>query len=95
VFATFIGLGFGFFAPHNNQTVAQEAALERIQKSGILRCGYALEVPNVMMDPNTHRIYGIAPDIIERAAAMLVKAAGIKPAQANSGKRRALVMLAA
>jgi polar amino acid transport system substrate-binding protein len=71
VVATLIGVAFGAFLPRASQTTTHETVLEHVQKTGILRCGYALEVPNLMMDVNTHKIYGVAPDIIERAAEML------------------------
>ncbi|HEU0117367.1 MAG TPA: transporter substrate-binding domain-containing protein [Alphaproteobacteria bacterium] len=71
ILATIIGIAFGAYTARNTHTAAQETVLEHVQKTGVLRCGYALEVPNLMVDPNTKKVYGVAPDIIERAAEML------------------------
>lgn len=71
IFVTLIiGILVGFLL-QPKQITHQETVFEHVQRTNILRCGYALEVPNLMMDPNTHKIYGVAPDIIERAAEML------------------------
>lgn len=64
-------LVFNSVTSHAQRNTQPLSVLQRVQKSGVLRCGYALEVPNLMVDPNTHKISGVAPDIIERAADML------------------------
>ena len=46
----------------------KETAYERVTRTGVLRCGYATWPPNVMKDPNTGKVSGIIPDLIEYAA---------------------------
>lgn len=48
-----------------------ETVYDRVMRSGDIRCGYVVYPPNTMKDPNSGKIYGIAPDIVEKAAAGL------------------------
>lgn len=45
-----------------------ETALERIERTKTLRCGYAIEPPMTMVDANTGKVYGVIPDIVEKIA---------------------------
>ena len=59
------------FAPHQSSVVdtKKETAYERVLRTGLLRCGYAMWPPLVLnKDPNTGELTGIAKDIIETAA---------------------------
>lgn len=71
-----------------------ETAMQRVLRTGTLRCGYASWEPMVIIDPNTRTVSGIAHDVIEEAA----KKIGVKVewteesgwgefAQALNGKR--------
>jgi polar amino acid transport system substrate-binding protein len=53
------------------RTEQRASVFERVQKSGVLRCGYNIEEPDLQVDPNTGKIFGIAPDIVERMAQLL------------------------
>lgn len=51
------------------QAVADETAYQRILRTGVLKCGYALWPPLVLnKDANTGQMSGLAKDIIETAA---------------------------
>ena len=41
---------------------------ERVTSSGVLRCGYVVYPPGLINDPNTGKISGIFPDVLEQAA---------------------------
>lgn len=49
------------------QGASVETSLERVMRTGVLRCGYALWPPAVVKDPNTGEITGIIPDIMAHA----------------------------
>jgi len=49
----------------------QESALHRIQRTGIVRVGYALWFPWTYVDEKTKKISGIGPDVIEELAKAL------------------------
>jgi ABC-type amino acid transport substrate-binding protein len=55
-----------------DKTVTQidkkETAFDRVMRTGVLRCGYATWPPNVMKDPNTGKVSGIIPELVEYAA---------------------------
>jgi ABC-type amino acid transport substrate-binding protein len=53
------------------QAAHRFSVLDRVQKSGILRCGYNIEEPDLQVDPNTGKIFGIAPDVVERMVQLL------------------------
>lgn len=55
----------------NGGTQQRPSVLERVEKSHILRCGYNIEEPDLQVDPNTKKIYGIAPDTVERIAQLM------------------------
>jgi ABC-type amino acid transport substrate-binding protein len=70
--ALFMGYVGARMAPSDNtaQTeIKKETAYERVLRTGVLRCGYAMWPPLVLnKDPNTGELRGIAKDIIETAA---------------------------
>lgn len=68
-----VAMGLFAFSRFNNigQPEQHFSVLDRVQKSGVLRCGYNIEEPDLQVDPNTGKIFGIAPDIIERAGQLL------------------------
>lgn len=55
-----MGLWDGSFA----RAEAQESALHRIQRTGVIRVGWALWRPWMVMDQNTKQLSGIGPDLI-------------------------------
>ena len=62
--ASFIGCGHttGDGAPTAKST------LEQVASSGAIRCGYVAYPPGLIKDPNTGKISGIFPDVLEQAA---------------------------
>ena len=52
----------------------RESALHRIQRSGVLRVGWALWFPWTYVDQKTNKIVGMGPDVMEE----LAKAMGVK-----------------
>ena len=46
------------------QPIVKETRWEQVKKAGVLRCGYAVWPPFLSKDPNTGKISGIAPDIM-------------------------------
>ena len=49
---------------------AAETAYDRVIKTGVLRCGYAVWDPGVMKDPNTGKMSGLFVDLVEEMARM-------------------------
>ena len=49
---------------------AAETAYDRVLKTGVLRCGYAVWDPGVMKDPNTGKMTGLFVDLVEEMARM-------------------------
>jgi polar amino acid transport system substrate-binding protein len=49
----------------------QESALHRIQRTGVIRVGWALWFPWMQMDSKTNKLHGIGPDVIEELAKAL------------------------
>jgi ABC-type amino acid transport substrate-binding protein len=52
----------------NTAQTAKETALERVLRTGVLRCGYYVFPPETLRDPNTRALSGLAVDIMERIA---------------------------
>jgi len=50
-------------------TPQQTSVLDRVQKSGVLRCGYVSFDPYLKKDPNTGKITGVTVDYLEQTAA--------------------------
>lgn len=49
---------------------ADNSAYDRVMKTGVLRCGYAVWDPGVMKDPNTGKMTGLFVDLVEEMARM-------------------------
>ena len=72
----------------------QESAFERVLRTGVLRCGYNVWAPSVLVDPTTGKLTGIVPDLVEKmAAAAKIKVEWTEqigwsefPAALNSGR---------
>ncbi|MFZ2619404.1 MAG: transporter substrate-binding domain-containing protein [Alphaproteobacteria bacterium] len=60
--------------PKGAGVTAKETAYERVMRTGVLRCGYNMWPPAVMLDANTGKVSGIVPDLVEYA----VKALNLK-----------------
>lgn len=100
LFVAIIALAMGYagalLAPQKKDVaVKKETAFERVMRTGVLRCGYAMWPPLVMnKDPNTGELSGISKDIIEAAAKNLSLKVewtedsgwGNYPAALNSGR---------
>lgn len=56
--------------PNAKPPVKEETALERVVKSGTLQCGYAVQPPYLMKDPNTNAMYGLWYELTEKIAAL-------------------------
>lgn len=56
--------------PNAKPPVKEETALERVVKSGTLQCGYAIQPPYLMKDPNTNAMYGLWYELTEKIAAL-------------------------
>lgn len=54
-----------------SSAVRQESAYERVMRTGVLRCGYAMWPPFVVKDPNTGQITGTMHELIENMAKRL------------------------
>lgn len=50
---------------------APTGTLEKVSSSGVIRCGYVTYPPGLIKDPNTGKISGIFPEVLEKAAANL------------------------
>ena len=50
---------------------AEESALHRIQRTGVMKVGWALWFPWMVMDEKTKKLTGIGPDVIEELAKAL------------------------
>ncbi len=65
---------FTFLEKHNQQAPLQsgnDVALDRVEKSGEIRCGYVNNPPFVSLDPNTHQVSGIMVDINNKIGAIV------------------------
>jgi polar amino acid transport system substrate-binding protein len=56
--------------PNAKPPVKEETALERVVKSGTLQCGYAVQPPFLMKDPNTNAMFGLWYELTEKIAAL-------------------------
>ncbi len=65
--------GLFVYSKFNGSPLTRQQAnvFDRVQKSGVLRCGYNIEEPDLEIDPNTGKVFGVAVDIIERMAQLL------------------------
>jgi ABC-type amino acid transport substrate-binding protein len=70
-----LALAFCLFLTLSNGSPAaaadQESALHRIQRTGVLRVGYALWFPWTYVDEKTKKLSGIGPGVIEELAKAL------------------------
>ena len=61
--------GFYFFAPKNGRVqtpTKKESAYERVMRTGVLKCGYALWPPHMLTkEANTGEIKGLMPDLMQ------------------------------
>jgi ABC-type amino acid transport substrate-binding protein len=65
----YVGAKFGQSGSATQAEVKKETAYERVLRTGVLRCGYAMWPPLVLnKDPNTGELTGIMKDTIEEAA---------------------------
>lgn len=56
-------------APQQTETVSSsEPVFDRIEKTGVLRCGYIVYSPYIMRDPNTGALSGIFYDLTNKVA---------------------------
>jgi len=62
---------FSHFSKVSQTTPQQVSVFDRVQKSGVLRCGYNIEEPDLQIDPNTGKVFGVSVDIVERMAQLL------------------------
>ncbi|MGE4351193.1 MAG: substrate-binding periplasmic protein [Bdellovibrionales bacterium] len=53
------------FAPKADVKVTADRAMERVMRTGTIRCGYASAAPLVIIDPSTKALSGIGHDLIE------------------------------
>jgi len=52
-------------------SAASQNTLVKAISSGVIRCGYVVYPPGLIKDPNTGKISGIFPEVLEKAAANL------------------------
>ena len=58
-----------FFAPQSGSAAApSETAYERVLRTGVLRCGYAIATPWMMVDPATNALSGVSYDMTRAVA---------------------------
>ena len=50
---------------------AAKGTLEKVLSTGVIRCGYVVQPPNFIKDPETKKISGIFPEVLEKAAGIL------------------------
>lgn len=50
---------------------SQETVYDRVMRTGTIRCGYNVEPPFVVIDPNTHKVSGAGVDIVEEMGKLL------------------------
>jgi len=62
-----------YFTPGTTSTAAAsaETAYERVVRTGVLRCGYAMSPPVMTKDPNTGKVSGLDVDITEEVGKQL------------------------
>ena len=51
-----------------NEPARQQTTNERVFATGVIRCGYVTYPPGFIKDPNTGKVSGIFPEILEEAA---------------------------
>lgn len=55
-------------SPTPGSSSATQVGFEKIKAAGIVRCGYVTYPPGLIKDPNTGKISGIFPEVLEQAA---------------------------
>jgi len=61
----------GSGAAKNNAFSHSKGTLEKALSSGVIRCGYVVQHPNFINDPQNKKISGIFPEVLEKAAEIL------------------------
>ncbi|MFA6280047.1 MAG: transporter substrate-binding domain-containing protein [Bdellovibrionales bacterium] len=56
-----------------DQAEAQPSVLDRVEKTGNIRCGYWIYEPYISKDPNTGKMSGLTVDYLEQTAARVGK----------------------
>jgi ABC-type amino acid transport substrate-binding protein len=69
--ASAAGLGYGIAAKQATAPAKVETAGERVARTGVLRCGYGVWYPGMIIDPNTGAKSGITYDIVTEIARRL------------------------
>lgn len=59
------------FDSRETSAAEKESAFDRVMRTGTIRCGYMLYDPVLVKDPNSGKIGGVLPDLLEDAAARL------------------------
>ena len=59
-----------FWPQHDATQIKKETSLERIKRTGILRCGYNAWPPFFEIDPNTKKLKGISKEISDEIIAL-------------------------
>ncbi|MDR3425225.1 MAG: transporter substrate-binding domain-containing protein [Alphaproteobacteria bacterium] len=52
-------------------TAKMETTYERVMRTGVLRCGYVIDPPHVVKDPNTGNLSGVIVDTMNEAGKLL------------------------
>jgi polar amino acid transport system substrate-binding protein len=71
VVAAVVAVGVSRFsspAPIGAPRPAEKGTLERVLSSGVIRCGYVVYPPNLIVDLETKKVSGIFPEVLEKAA---------------------------
>jgi ABC-type amino acid transport substrate-binding protein len=68
--AALVSFGTYKLTAHDNGHAAaqKESAYDRVMRTHVLRCGYNLWPPALEVDPNTQKITGFIPEMVEYAA---------------------------
>ncbi|NND65343.1 MAG: hypothetical protein HKM24_05195, partial [Gammaproteobacteria bacterium] len=75
VVAVIVSFGFHLAERSDNSAApeveAKESVAQRVQRTGVLRCGYNVNPPMLVADANTGEITGFTPDIVNRMAELM------------------------
>lgn len=69
--AATLGTVYGLGGLHSSNPAPKETLYDRVKRAGKIRCGYVIEPPLVMLDPNTGKLSGLTYELMEEIGRQL------------------------
>ncbi|NND65342.1 MAG: transporter substrate-binding domain-containing protein [Gammaproteobacteria bacterium] len=74
IIAAIVALAVTFLRPATTDSVVEESketVAQRVERTGVLQCGYNTEPPMLSVEPNTGKVKGATVDVIEHMADLI------------------------